>query len=108
MLAIALPLLCFYAIYRPLTQRSSGPSSAMSRRSATTGWSSPAWRSSTRRSVPPCRAAAGNAPLSLRMTEAAALAGVSLTANEPRGAGFGVDHRGAVRAHGGTALVAAA
>jgi type II secretory pathway component PulM len=86
MLAIALPMLSYFAVYRPLMQsieraqqrhvsavRNHGL--VLARLTQLEQAQRPEVRS------PPT----GNAPLSLRITDAAALAGVSLTANEPRG-----------------------
>jgi type II secretory pathway component PulM len=86
MLAVSLPILTYYAIYNPLRQsieraqqrhvaavRSHGL--VLARLAQLDQAQRPAV------AAPPT----GNAPLSLRITEAAALAGISLTANEPRG-----------------------
>jgi type II secretory pathway component PulM len=88
MLAILLPLFSYYAVYRPLgtaIQQAQQRHDAAVRDHglvlARLAQLDQAKRPAV--AVPP----AGNAPLSLRITEAAALAGVSLTANEPRGAG---------------------
>jgi general secretion pathway protein M len=88
MLAIALPLLAFYAIYRPLTlsiERAEQRHVAAVRNHGLVLSRLAQLDQAQRPAVaaPP----AGSAPLALRVTEAAALAGVSLTANEPRGAG---------------------
>lgn len=87
MLAIALPLLAFVAIYQPLVN---SIEQAQQRHVAAVRnhglvLARLAQLDAAQR---PALAAAGGsstAPLSLRVTEAAAQAGVSLTANEPRG-----------------------
>jgi general secretion pathway protein M len=86
MLAVALPILSYYAIYSPLLQsieRAQQRHDAAVRSHglvlARLAQLDQAQRPAV--AAPP----AGGAPLSLRVTEAAALAGVSLTANEPRG-----------------------
>jgi general secretion pathway protein M len=88
MLAIALPFLCYFAVYHPLTQAIARAEqrhvAAVQQHGlilARLAQLDQAQRSEV--SALP----AGSAPLSLRVTEAAALAGVSLSANEPRGEG---------------------
>lgn len=86
MLAIAIPLLAFLLVYRPLVN---SIEEAQQRHVAAVRnhglvLARIAQLDSAQR--PSATAApAGNAPLSLQITEAAAQAGVSLSANEPRG-----------------------
>ncbi|UUR08369.1 type II secretion system protein GspM [Sphingomonas glaciei] len=85
MLAVAIPLLCFLLIYRPLTaaiERAEERHSVAVRNHALV-LARLAQLDTVQR--PAVALPAGSAPLSLRVTEAAALAGVSLSANEPRG-----------------------
>ena len=87
MLAIALPMLAYFAIYSPLMasiERAEQRHNAAVRNHGLV-LARIAQLDQVRR--PAVAVAAGAAPLSLRVTEAATLAGVSLTANEPRGTG---------------------
>ena len=88
MLAIAVPLLCYVGIYRPLTQaieRAEQRHDAAVQQHGLILARLAQLDQAQRPGVP--APPAGSAPLSLRVTEAAALAGVSLSGNEPRGAG---------------------
>jgi general secretion pathway protein M len=88
MLAIAAALLCFVAIYRPLAQaieRAEQRHVAAVRNHGLV-LARLAQLDQVRRPAVATPSSSG-APLSLRVTEAAALAGVSLSANEPRGTG---------------------
>ena len=88
MLAIAVPMLIYFAVYRPLTQSIERAQQRHVEAVRTHGLvlARIAQLNSAQR---PTLAPTGgsNASLSLRVTEAAALAGVSLSANEPRGEG---------------------
>lgn len=85
MLAIALPLLSYYAIYRPLTAAIERAQQRHDTAVRDHGLVLARLEQLDQSRRPPLAAATG-APVTLRVTEAAALAGVSLTANEPRGA----------------------
>ena len=85
MLVIALPLLAYYAVYRPLT---GAIDTARERHSAAVrdhGLVLARLSQLDQAQRPTVNVARSSTPLSLRVTEAAALAGVTLSANEPRG-----------------------
>lgn len=86
MLAIAIPLLSYLLIYRPLTAAIERAEQRHALAVSNHGLvlSRLAQLDQARRPAVGAPPSSG-APLSLRITEAAALAGVSLTANEPRG-----------------------
>jgi len=86
MLAIAVPLLCFLLIYRPLTAAIERAEQRHAAAVTNHGLVLSRLAQLDRVQRPAARAIPqSSAPLSLRVTEAAALAGVSLSANEPRG-----------------------
>jgi general secretion pathway protein M len=86
MLAILVPLLTYYAIYRPLTGAIERAQQRHDQAVRAHGLVLARLSQLDQAKRPAVAAPAGNAPLSLRVTEAAALAGISLSANEPRGA----------------------
>lgn len=87
MLAVAVPLLCFLLIYRPLTAAIERAEERHSAAVRSHGLVLARLAQLDQVQRPTVALPAGSAPLSLRVTEAAALAGVSLSANEPRGNG---------------------
>jgi type II secretory pathway component PulM len=78
-------LLCFLLIYRPLTAAIERAEDRYSAAVRNHGLVLARLAQLDQVQRPAIAAGAGSAPLSLRITEAAALAGVSLSANEPRG-----------------------
>jgi general secretion pathway protein M len=86
MLAIAIPMLCFLLVYRPLTAAIERAEQRHVAAVSNHGLVLSRLAQLDRVQRPPAGAPPqSRAPLSLRITEAAALAGVSLSANEPRG-----------------------
>lgn len=86
MLAIAIPLLCFLLVYRPLIAAIETAEQRHAAAVTNHGLVLSRLAQLDQAQRPAAGAApTSSAPLSLRVTEAAALAGVSLSANEPRG-----------------------
>lgn len=91
MLALAVPLLCYFAFYLPLTasieRAQQRHAAAVRNHGLVLSRLAQLEQAEGQTAATPV---IGNAPLSLRVTEAAALAGLSLSSNEPRGAGSAV------------------
>lgn len=86
MLAIAVPMFCWLLVYRPLTNAIERAQQRHAEAVRTHALVQARLTQLEQARRPTATAPVANAaPMSLRLTEAASLAGLSLTANEPRG-----------------------